>query len=63
MTSLDPMRGCSNQRYYIKAPDGTLLIPPGNVFPPLLEDAAFRPPATGDDKVWRWASQHAGFHC
>src|SRR5690606_39072888 len=29
MTSLDPLRGCSNQRYYVEAPDGTLLIPPG----------------------------------
>lgn len=33
MTSLDPLRGCSNQRYFIEAPDGTLLIPPGDVFP------------------------------
>ena len=55
MTSLDPMRGCVNQRYYIEAPDGTLLIPPGNVFPPEKEDAAKIPPKTGDDKVWRWS--------
>lgn len=32
-SSLDPLRGCSNQRYYIEAPDGTLLIPPGNAMP------------------------------
>lgn len=31
--SLDPLRGCINQRYYIEAPDGSLLIPPGEVFP------------------------------
>lgn len=54
MTSLDPMRGCVNQRYYIEAPDGTLLIPPGNVFPSELQDAASIPPSTGEDKVWRW---------
>ena len=54
MTSLDPMRGCVNQRYYIEAPDGTLLLPPGNIFPALKEDAASIPPETGEDKVWRW---------
>jgi adenine-specific DNA-methyltransferase len=32
-SSLDPMRGCNNQRYYIKCPDGTLVIPPGVEFP------------------------------
>jgi len=57
MTSLDPMRGCTNQRYYIKAPDGTLLIPPGNTFPKLLVEGASVPPATGDDKVWRWTKE------
>ncbi|MAK90164.1 MAG: site-specific DNA-methyltransferase [Oleibacter sp.] len=54
MTSLDPMRGCTNQRYYIEAPDGTLLIPPGNIFPELKEEGASIPPETGEDKVWRW---------
>jgi adenine-specific DNA-methyltransferase len=54
MTSLDPMRGCTNQRYYIEAPDGTMLIPPGNVFPSDNKDASSAPPETGDDKVWRW---------
>lgn len=54
MTSLDPMRGCTNQRYYIQAPDGTLLIPPGNVFPNSKEEGAMVPPETGEDKVWRW---------
>ncbi len=55
MTSLDPMRGCTNQRYYIEAPDGTLLIPPGNVFPNDKKDGAGMPPETGEDKVWRWS--------
>jgi len=53
-SSLDPMRGCTNQRYFIKAPDGTLLIPPGNNFPTEKKDAAFIPPETKNDKVWRW---------
>ncbi|NOE24832.1 site-specific DNA-methyltransferase [Ruegeria sp. HKCCD6157] len=55
MTSLDPMRGCTNQRYFIQAPDGTLLIPPGNVFPENKVDGAQIPPETGEDKVWRWS--------
>lgn len=55
MTSLDPMRGCTNQRYYITAPDGTLLIPPGNTFPKDEVEGAKIAPATGDDKVWRWS--------
>lgn len=54
MTSLDPMRGCTNQRYYIEAPDGTLLIPPGNSFPSEKVDGGMTPPRTADDKVWRW---------
>ncbi len=54
MTSLDPMRGCTNQRYFIEAPDGTLLIPPGNNFPAIKKDAESIPPETGEDKVWRW---------
>lgn len=57
MTSLDPMRGCTNQRYYIEASDGTLLIPPGNIFPVDKKDAARIPPETGEDKVWRWTKE------
>lgn len=56
MTSLDSMRGCTNQRYFIEAPDGTLLIPPGNVFPDDLCDGAKITPKTGEDKVWRWSA-------
>jgi len=57
MTSLDPMRGCSNQRYYIEAPDGTLLIPPGNTFPDVKADGEGIAPVTGEDKVWRWSKE------
>lgn len=57
MSSLDPMRGCVNQRYYIEAPDGTLLIPPGNIFPDDRVDGAKIAPETGEDKVWRWSQE------
>lgn len=57
MTSLDPMRGCSNQRYYIECPDGTFIIPPGEHFPETIADAEFIPPQSGKDKVWRWSYQ------
>ena len=53
--ALDPMRGCTNQRYWIKCPDGTFAIPPGRTFPQAVEDASNRPPASGNDKVWRWS--------
>jgi adenine-specific DNA-methyltransferase len=55
MTSLDPMRGCNNQRYFIECPDGSFVIPPGNNFPDKIEDGAFIPPKSGNDKVWRWS--------
>ena len=35
-----------NQRYFIKCPDGQMVIPPGVTFPP-------EPPKDGDG-VWRW---------
>ncbi|GAT90922.1 site-specific DNA-methyltransferase [Apilactobacillus kunkeei] len=35
-----------NQRYFIEAPDGELLLPPGTTFPPAS-------PSDGDG-VWRW---------
>lgn len=53
--SLDPMRGCVNQRYFIEAPDGTLCIPPGNIFPGEKVDGAKTPPQSKQDKVWRWS--------
>ena len=55
MTSLDPMRGCKNQRYYIECPDGSFVIPPGENFPELIKDGSNIEPKTGKDKVWRWA--------
>lgn len=55
MTSLDPMRGCNNQRYFIECPDGSFVIPPGDVFPSELKDGANIPPQSGNDKVWRWS--------
>ena len=53
-SSLDPMRGCVNQRYYIQAPDGSLVIPPGDVFPQEIKEGGKIPPNTENDKVWRW---------
>ncbi len=55
--SLDPLRGCKNQRYYIEAPDGILILPPGNTMPLEKEDAAHVVPQTRADKVWRWSYQ------
>ena len=54
-SSLDPLRGCTNQRYYIEAPDGTLLIPPGKTMPIQNEDGAMVSPKSKEDKVWRWS--------
>lgn len=53
--SLDPMRGCVNQRYFIEAPDGTLCIPPGEILPDDKLDGAKIPPRSKADKVWRWS--------
>jgi len=44
-----------NQRYYIKCPDGSLVIPPGNTFPKILEDGSYIKPDGNKDKVWRWS--------
>jgi adenine-specific DNA-methyltransferase len=54
-SSLDPLRGCTNQRYYVQAPDGSMLLPPGNIFPNEIRDGAKIPPETAEDKVWRWS--------
>ena len=53
-SALDPMRGCSNQRYYILCPDNYLVIPPGNAFPKEKKEASNIKPSTKEDKVWRW---------
>jgi adenine-specific DNA-methyltransferase len=44
-----------NQRYYIEAPDGSLIIPPGTVFPEEKRDGAKVKPVSNSDKVWRWS--------
>ena len=54
-SALDPLRGCLNQRYYIEAPDGSLLLPPGTSFPPQKIDGCFVAPQNRNDKVWRWS--------
>ena len=54
-SSLDPLRGCSNQRYFIEAPDGELLIPPGDAMPQVEKDGESVTPLTSNDKVWRWS--------
>ena len=53
-SSLDPMRGCVNQRYYIECPDGSLVIPKGNIFPNIKKDGNNITPKTQFDGVWRW---------
>lgn len=44
-----------NQRYYIEAPDGSLIIPPGTIFPSEKKDGAKIKPLSNADKVWRWS--------
>jgi len=56
-STLDPLRGCINQRYFIECPDGTFVIPNGNIFPDKVKDGASIPPQTKNDKVWRWTSE------
>lgn len=42
-----------NQRYWIRCPDGELVIPPGTTLPMINEDAEKAVPNNGDG-VWRW---------
>ena len=44
-----------NQRYYIQAPDGSLIIPKGNVFPDKKADAEQAEPQNKEDKCWTWS--------
>jgi adenine-specific DNA-methyltransferase len=44
-----------NQRYWIQCPDGSFIIPPGNVFPKKVKDGAYVTPESNEDKVWRWS--------
>lgn len=43
----------ANQRYFIKCPDGELVIPPGGTFPSIFEEGEQITPNDGDG-VWRW---------
>jgi len=45
----------SNQRYYIEAPDGSLMIPKGNVFPAIKKDGELIKPLSQKDKCWTWS--------
>lgn len=53
-SSLDPLRGCTNQRYYIECPDGSFAIPPGDAMPNENREGCGIKPVTSADKVWRW---------
>ena len=44
-----------NQRYYIECPDHSFIIPPGNVYPEEVVDAAYIKPINNQDKCWRWS--------
>lgn len=43
----------ANQRYYIKCPDGSFAIPPGEALPSKLEEGLTVRPVKSD-KVWKW---------
>ncbi|PHR69891.1 MAG: site-specific DNA-methyltransferase [Arcobacter sp.] len=44
----------ANQRYFIKTPDGSLIIPPGAEFPLVKEEGSKIKPISKKDGVWRW---------
>lgn len=44
-----------NQRYYLEAPDGSLMIPIGNVFPKIKADGEQVFPESSKDKCWSWS--------
>lgn len=46
-----------NLRYYVQCPDGSLVIPPGNIFPLEKTDGAQSIPETDEDKCWRWSQE------
>ena len=54
--ALDPR---PNQRYWIRCPDGTFVIPPGETLPAEVADGAFVVPQGPADRVWRWS--HASY--
>ena len=44
----------ANQRYYIEAPDGSLVIPPGSELPKTKKEGEKIIPKNQDDGCWRW---------
>ncbi len=46
-----------NQRYYIEAPDGTLIIPKGDIFPKIKKDGEQIIPKSENDKCWTWSKE------
>lgn len=42
-----------NQRYWIECPDGSFAIPPGKLFPKIIEEGEKITP-TSEDGCWRW---------
>ncbi len=44
-----------NLRYYVRCPDGSLVIPPGNNFPTEKKDGSQSIPQSDEDKCWRWS--------
>ncbi len=43
-----------NQRYYMECPDGSYIIPPGDVFPVCISDGEMVKPISQKDKCWTW---------
>lgn len=44
----------ANQRYFIEAPDGSLVIPPGSELPKILKEGEKVVPKNVEDGCWRW---------
>jgi adenine-specific DNA-methyltransferase len=44
----------ANQRYFIEAPDGSLVIPPGSELPKILKEGEKVLPKNNEDGCWRW---------
>jgi adenine-specific DNA-methyltransferase len=49
-----------NQRYFVKCPDGSFVIPPGKTLPTEKNDGAKAIPIQGDG-VWRWSVDEGYF--
>ena len=44
-----------NQRYYMECPDGSLIIPRGNLYPTIKRDGESIKPQSNEDKCWTWS--------